>query len=48
MDIVLKYKPTLGSALVHMHGDDCLLHEGNEVKKGVKYLFRTDICYGMD
>eukprot|EP00943_MAST-04B_sp_MAST-4B-sp1_P002219 g2219.t1 len=48
MDIVLKYKPTLGNALVHMHGDDCLLHEGNEVKRGVKYLFRTDICYGMD
>ena len=45
MNIALKYKPKLGNGLVHMHGDQCLLHEGNEVKGGIKYLLRTDIAY---
>ncbi|KAG9286420.1 hypothetical protein G9A89_014586 [Geosiphon pyriformis] len=35
-------KPTRGLALLHKHGFDCLLHEALEVKKGTKYLLRTD------
>ncbi|CEJ90609.1 Putative Prolyl 4-hydroxylase, alpha subunit [[Torrubiella] hemipterigena] len=33
-----------GTLLLHKHGDDCLLHEGREVKQGEKWVLRTDLC----
>ncbi|OAQ86446.1 prolyl 4-hydroxylase, alpha subunit [Purpureocillium lilacinum] len=33
-----------GMLLLHKHGDDCLLHEGREVKAGEKWVIRTDLC----
>ena len=43
---ILRFPPRTGSALVHMHGERCLLHEGALVKSGIKYLLRTDVVYG--
>lgn len=34
----------VGMALLHKHGQDCLLHEGAEVKEGEKWVIRSDIC----
>ena len=39
--IVAEVEP--GLALLHRHGDDCLLHEGREVKGGEKWVLRTDL-----
>ena len=33
-----------GLALLHRHGNDCLLHEGRAVKSGEKLVVRADIC----
>lgn len=33
----------VGMALLHRHGDDCLLHEGAEVKSGEKWVLRSDL-----
>lgn len=35
-----------GMALLHKHGDDCLLHEGKEVKSGEKWVLRSDLVVG--
>ncbi|KAG6965160.1 hypothetical protein JG687_00005555 [Phytophthora cactorum] len=43
--VVLSVAPETGSALVHGHGDRCLLHEGALVTRGAKYLLRTDVMY---
>lgn len=32
-----------GMALLHKHGDDCLLHEGREVTRGEKWVLRSDL-----
>jgi 2OG-Fe(II) oxygenase superfamily len=32
-----------GMALLHRHGDDCLLHEGREVTGGEKWVLRSDL-----
>jgi hypothetical protein len=32
-----------GMALLHKHGDDCLLHEGREVTSGEKWVLRSDL-----
>ncbi|KAG7388117.1 hypothetical protein PHYPSEUDO_013077 [Phytophthora pseudosyringae] len=44
-EVVLSVAPETGSALVHGHGDRCLLHEGALVTRGAKYLLRTDVMY---
>lgn len=31
-------------ALLHKHGQDCLLHEGREVREGEKWIIRSDLC----
>ncbi|OIW30852.1 hypothetical protein CONLIGDRAFT_594858 [Coniochaeta ligniaria NRRL 30616] len=36
--------PETGMLLLHKHGDDCMLHEGREVKSGEKWVLRTDLC----
>jgi len=33
-----------GMVLLHKHGNDCMLHEGREVKEGEKWVIRTDLC----
>lgn len=43
--LVAAIVPEPGLALLHMHGDDCLEHEGAEVLSGVKYVLRSDILY---
>ncbi|KAJ3044800.1 hypothetical protein HDV00_000677 [Rhizophlyctis rosea] len=37
--------PVLGMALLHAQGDRCLMHEGSTVKKGIKWLMRSDVMY---
>eukprot|EP00051_Salpingoeca_urceolata_P012984 m.162406 g.162406 ORF g.162406 m.162406 type:complete len:162 (-) comp17663_c0_seq4:26-511(-) len=43
--VLTSFAPCAGSALLHAHGRRCLMHEGAEVTKGEKYLFRSDIMY---
>ncbi|XP_020208709.1 uncharacterized protein LOC109793659 isoform X1 [Cajanus cajan] len=42
---VAEVAPTEGTALLHLHGDKCLLHEARNVTKGVKYVFRSDVVF---
>jgi hypothetical protein len=44
-EVVLTVVPETGAALIHGHGDRCLLHEGALVTAGAKYLLRTDVMY---
>lgn len=44
--VVCSQAPVVGCLLLHGHGAKCLLHEGAEVTRGVKYLFRTDVVFG--
>lgn len=37
--------PSKGMALLHKHGDDCLIHEAELVKKGVKWVLRSDVIF---
>ncbi len=39
--VVAEVEP--GLALLHRHGDDCLLHEGREVIAGEKWILRSDL-----
>jgi hypothetical protein len=34
----------VGTALLHRHGKDCMLHEGREVLEGEKWVLRSDLC----
>lgn len=43
--VVANVVPKTGMALLHRHGDDCLLHESKPVKSGIKYLFRSDVVF---
>ncbi|KAI0082759.1 hypothetical protein K474DRAFT_1585268 [Panus rudis PR-1116 ss-1] len=36
---------TRGTALLHRHGNECLLHEGSPVLSGVKYILRSDLMF---
>ena len=35
--------PEMGMALLHRHGDHCMLHEGKEVTAGEKWVLRSDL-----
>lgn len=37
--------PQAGMALLHLHGDECLEHEGAAVRSGVKYVLRSDVVF---
>ena len=37
-------QPEVGMALLHKHGQDCLLHEGRKVVEGEKWVIRSDLC----
>lgn len=41
----LKVQPQKGTALLHKHGDDCLKHEGELVKAGIKWILRSDVTF---
>lgn len=43
-------KPVMGSVAVFPHGEakGALLHEGTGVRKGAKYIIRTDVEYDVD
>ena len=41
----VEFAPTPGALLLHVHGDDCLVHEGAQVESGEKYILRTDLVY---
>ncbi|KAL5567775.1 hypothetical protein UlMin_024350 [Ulmus minor] len=43
--VVAEVAPTEGMALLHIHGDKCMLHEARNVAKGVKYIFRSDVVF---
>jgi len=36
---------TRGTALLHRHGHECLLHEGSPVISGNKYILRSDLMF---
>ncbi|RAH87470.1 hypothetical protein BO86DRAFT_405487 [Aspergillus japonicus CBS 114.51] len=36
-------KPVPGMALLHRHGEHCMLHEGAEVRSGEKWVLRSDL-----
>lgn len=44
-DQELNIHPSKGLALLHKHGDDCLKHEAEIVKDGVKWVLRSDVVY---
>ncbi|KAJ7285722.1 hypothetical protein C8J57DRAFT_1431416 [Mycena rebaudengoi] len=41
----IKAPLTRGTALLHRHGRECMLHEGSPVLKGVKYVLRSDVMF---
>ncbi|WCJ36571.1 2-oxoglutarate (2OG) and Fe(II)-dependent oxygenase superfamily protein [Euphorbia peplus] len=43
--VVAEVAPTEGMALLHIHGNKCMLHEARNVTKGVKYVFRSDVIF---
>lgn len=43
--LVAEVAPAEGMALIHIHGDKCMLHEARNVTKGVKYVFRSDVIF---
>lgn len=41
----LNVHPKKGMALLHKHGDDCLMHEGELVRRGEKWVLRSDVAF---
>lgn len=37
--------PEPGLALLHLHGDRGLEHEAQEVRRGTKYVLRSDVAF---
>lgn len=35
-----------GTALLHRHGSRCMLHEARPVRKGTKWVLRSDVLFG--
>jgi len=42
---LLRVEPVAGSALLHQHGEACLLHEALPVLSGTKYVLRSDVVF---
>ncbi|XP_058104716.1 uncharacterized protein LOC131248460 [Magnolia sinica] len=43
--VVAEVAPVEGMALLHIHGDKCMLHEARAVTKNVKYILRSDVAF---
>ncbi|KAJ9539699.1 hypothetical protein OSB04_026205 [Centaurea solstitialis] len=43
--IVAEVTPIQGMALFHIHGAKCMLHEARNVRKGIKYILRSDVAF---
>lgn len=43
----LNVHPSKGMALLHKHGNDCLKHEAEIVKDGIKWVLRSDVVYPL-
>jgi hypothetical protein len=41
----IAFSPQAGAMLIHVHGDDCLVHEADPVTSGIKYVLRTDLVF---
>lgn len=39
-------RPERGAAMLHKHGASCMSHEGAVVRKGVKWVLRSDLLFG--
>lgn len=42
---LLNVHPSPGMALLHKHGDDCMRHEAELVRLGVKWVLRSDVTF---
>lgn len=40
-----RVQPRAGMALLHAHGRRCLMHYGEVVTRGAKYVLRADVLY---
>jgi len=45
-DVYAVIQPERGLLLLHGHGDRCKTHESRIVRRGIKYVLRTDVVYG--
>lgn len=43
--VLLQVTPLEGMALLHIHGNKCMLHEARVVTKNVKYVLRSDVVF---
>ena len=41
-------QPEVGLLLLHGHGERCLTHEAEVLRRGVKYVLRSDVLYGKE
>ena len=41
-------QPAIGLLLLHGHGERCLTHEAEGLRRGVKYVLRSDVLYGKE
>lgn len=42
---LVRCTPRTGTAVLHAHGRRCLMHQGEEVTRGIKWLLRADVMY---
>lgn len=43
--VLAAVQPVAGLALLHLHGEQCLEHEGAAVRAGNKYVLRSDVVF---